>query len=89
MAYYKGGQEIPGPLQTKEPVKMNYEVAFWNSDFALSDRDQDWFYDRGQEIQADLWAMAQAEAEAEADSEAQRQADRDEYRQAIHDNFEF
>ena len=68
---------------------MNYETAFWNSDYALSDRDQQWFYDRSQEIEADLWAMAQAEAEAKADAEAQREIDRDEYRQSIHDNFEF
>ena len=66
----------------------SFETAFF-SDFSLCDRDQDWFYDRSQEIEADLWAAAQAEAEAKADAEAQREIDRQEYRQMIADNFEF
>lgn len=68
---------------------MNYETAFWNSDFALCDADQQWFAETSDEIEAHTWASQFIEAEQAEASQWQRKADRDEYRQAIHDNFEF
>lgn len=68
---------------------MNYEIAFWNSDFALCDADQQWFAETSDEIEAHTWASQFIEAEQAEASQSQRQADRDEYRQMIADNFEF
>ena len=68
---------------------MNYEIAFWNSDFALCDADQQWFAETSDEIEAHTWASQFIEAEQAEASQWQRQADRDEYRQMIADNFDF
>lgn len=66
---------------------MNYEIAFWNSDFALCDADQQWFAETSDEIEAHTWASQFIEAEQAEASQWQRQADRAECEAVYRDNW--